>query len=81
MNLNLKGQDMRKSVESLSQIINNSLEQVMLGNYPQALDNAILDSYEAHQEQMIALLSDTLKNDQFKRMVFDLLKQNLPRKK
>jgi type I restriction enzyme R subunit len=41
-----------------------------------ALDNAILDSHEAHQEQMIQLLSDTLKNDQFKRVVFDLLKQN-----
>jgi type I restriction enzyme R subunit len=60
----------------MSQIINNSPEQAMLGNYPQALDNAILDSHEAHQEQMIQLLSDTLKNDQFKRVVFDLLKQN-----
>ena len=57
----------------MSQIINNSPEQAMLGDYPQALDDAILDSNEAHQEQMMQLLSDAVRNEKFKRVVFDLL--------
>jgi hypothetical protein len=44
-------------------MINTSTERVF--------QNAILDSHEAYQAQM------TLKNDQFKRVVFDLLKQGL----
>jgi len=58
----------------MTQIANNTPEQAMLGDFPKALDDAILDSSEAHQEQMMQLLSDPAKNKQFAKVIFDLLK-------
>ncbi|WP_440053526.1 type I restriction endonuclease subunit R [Pseudoalteromonas sp. T1lg65] len=57
----------------MSQIANNTREQAMLGDFPKAIDDAILDSNEAHQEQMMQLLSDPSKTAQFARVVFDML--------
>lgn len=57
----------------MTQIANNTREQAMLGDFPQAIDDAILDSNEAHQEQMMQLLSDPSKTAQFARVVFDML--------
>ena len=57
----------------MSQIANNTREQAMLGDFPQAIDDAILDSNESHQEQMMQLLSDPTKTKQFARVVFDML--------
>ena len=57
----------------MTQIANNTAEQAMLGDFPKALDDAILDSSEAHQEQMMQLLSDPAKSRQFARVIFDLL--------
>ncbi|MBQ4837355.1 type I restriction endonuclease subunit R [Pseudoalteromonas luteoviolacea] len=57
----------------MKQIANNSREQAMLGDFPQAIDDAILDSSAAHQEQMMQLLSDPSKTAQFARVVFDML--------
>ncbi|KZN56339.1 type III restriction enzyme, res subunit [Pseudoalteromonas luteoviolacea CPMOR-2] len=57
----------------MKQIANNSREQAMLGDFPQAIDDAILDSSTAHQEQMMQLLSDPSKTAQFARVVFDML--------
>tara|TARA_R110001599_G_C12276626_1_gene662550 strand:- start:9445 stop:12720 length:3276 start_codon:yes stop_codon:yes gene_type:complete len=57
----------------MNQIRNNTAEQAMLGDFPKAIDDAILDSSEAHQNQMLQLLSDPMKVDQFRRMVFELL--------
>ncbi|WP_156980884.1 hypothetical protein [Vibrio galatheae] len=47
-----------------SQIANNTPEQAMLGDFSSALDDAILNSHEAHQEQMMQLLSDPNRNKQ-----------------
>ncbi|MGL6175627.1 MAG: type I restriction enzyme subunit R domain-containing protein, partial [Vibrionaceae bacterium] len=55
------------------QIANNTQEQAMLGDFPRALDDAILSSSVAHQEQMMQLLSDPNKTKQFARLVFDML--------
>jgi type I restriction enzyme R subunit len=49
----------------------------MLGDFPKALDDAILDSSEAHQEQMMQLLSDPAKSRQFARVIFDLLNNGI----
>ncbi|RZG04818.1 type I restriction endonuclease subunit R [Pseudoalteromonas sp. CO348] len=57
----------------MTQIANNTREQAMLGDFPQAIDDAILGSSEAHQEQMMQLLSDPSKTAQFARVVFDML--------
>jgi type I restriction enzyme R subunit len=46
----------------------------MLGDFPKAVDDAILDSKEAHQNQMMQLLSDPKKAAGFAKVVFDLLK-------
>ncbi|PHS69374.1 MAG: restriction endonuclease subunit R [Methylophaga sp.] len=57
----------------MSQIANNSAEQAMLGHFSKALDGAVLDSSEAHKNQMMQILSDTARAKSFSRIVFDLL--------
>lgn len=57
----------------MQQIENNSAEQALLGDFSKAIDDAILDSNSAHQNQMIQLLSDPKKAASFARVVFDLL--------
>lgn len=57
----------------MAQIINNTPEQAMLGDFPAAMDNAVMESSEAHQEQMIQLLSDPAKFRQFSKVVFNML--------
>lgn len=61
----------------MMQIAKNTPEQAMLGDFPKALDDAILDSSEAHQEQMMQLLSDHAKSRQFARVIFDLLNNGI----
>jgi len=43
---------------------------------PKAIDDAVMDSNEAHQNQMMQLLSDPAKAAGFARVVFDLLSQS-----
>jgi len=57
----------------MHQIRNNSPEQAMLGDFPKAIDDAILDSSNAHKEQMMQLLSDPSKAAGFAKLIFDLL--------
>lgn len=57
----------------MSQIANNTRAQAMLGDFPRAIDDAIMNSNEAHQEQMMQLLSDPNKTKQFARVIFDML--------
>jgi type I restriction enzyme R subunit len=59
----------------MQQINNNSPEQAMLGDFVKAFDDAVLGSSEAHQNQMMQLLSDATKAAGFSKLVFDLLKQ------
>ena len=56
------------------QIANNSPEQALLGDFHMALDDAVMDSSEAHRNQMTQLLSDRGKMKRFAGVVFDLLK-------
>ena len=58
----------------MSQIANNSPEQALIGDFPKAVDDAVMDSSEAHQNQMMQILSDPVKSANFSRIVFDLLK-------
>lgn len=55
------------------QIENNSAEQAMLGDFSRAVDEAILESGDAHQNQMMQLLSDPKRAAGFAKVVFDIL--------
>lgn len=57
----------------MSQIANNTAEQALLGDFMKAVDDAVIDSGEAHQNQMMQLLSDPSKAAGFAKLVFDLL--------
>lgn len=61
----------------MNQIANNSPEQAMLGEFAKAMDDAIMDGGEAHQNQMIQLLSDSGKLNDFNAVVFKMLLQKL----
>ena len=63
-----------ENAQVMLQVANNSPEQAMLGDFPKAIDDAILGSSEAHQNQMMQLLSDSRKADGFAKVVFDLLR-------
>ncbi|WP_262966881.1 type I restriction endonuclease subunit R [Methylobacter psychrophilus] len=58
----------------MKQIANNSTEQAMLGDFSKAVDDAIMDSSGAHNNQMMQLLSNPAKAAGFAKVVFDLLK-------
>ncbi|MCP5161240.1 MAG: type I restriction endonuclease subunit R [Hahellaceae bacterium] len=66
----------RENATVMSQIENNTAEQAMLGDFPKAIDDAILSSSEAHQEQMMQLLSDPAKAEKFGRLIFGLLRNS-----
>ncbi|MBA6343023.1 type I restriction endonuclease subunit R [Colwellia sp. MB02u-10] len=65
---------MKENTLVMKQIDNNTPEQAMLGDFPKALMDAIMDSGEAHENQMMQLLSNPDKANGFSRLVFDLLK-------
>ncbi|QAU34909.1 DEAD/DEAH box helicase family protein [Janthinobacterium sp. 17J80-10] len=60
----------------MRQLANNTAEQALLGDFPKAVDDAILDSSDAHREQMMQLLSDPKKAAGFAKIVFDLLRSS-----
>ncbi len=65
----------RENKSVMDQIQNNTPEQAMLGDFPKALDDAVMDSSEAHQNQMMQILSNRQVAEGFARVVFDLIKQ------
>ena len=67
---------LRENANVITQMKNNSSEQAMLGDFTKAMDEAILGSSDAHQNQMMQLLSDANRLSVFSRIVFDLLQTN-----
>jgi type I restriction enzyme R subunit len=57
----------------MTQIANNTAEQALLGDFSKAVDDAVMDSSDAHDNQKMQLLSDPEKAKRFARVVFDLL--------
>ncbi|MDO9267810.1 MAG: DEAD/DEAH box helicase family protein [Methylobacter sp.] len=55
----------------MKQIAHNTPEQALLGDFPKAMGDAILDSSAAHQNQMMQLLSDPKREADFSRVMFD----------
>jgi type I restriction enzyme R subunit len=58
----------------MTQIANNTAEQALLGDFPEAIDNAVMDSNQVHQAMMMQYLSNPELAKGFARVVFDLLK-------
>ena len=58
----------------MKQIENNTADQALLGDFPQAIDDAVMDSNEAQQEMMMQYLSNPELARGFARVVFDMLK-------
>lgn len=58
----------------MHQIANNSPEQALLGDFATALDDAVMESSEAHQNQMTQYLNDKQLAAGFQRVVFELLR-------
>ena len=65
----------RENERVMKQLAHNSDEQALLGDFPKAVDDAILDSSDAHEDQKMQLLSDPKKAALFAKLVFDLLKK------
>jgi type I restriction enzyme R subunit len=63
----------RENEVVMRQLLSNSPEQAMLGDFPKAVDDAVMDSSTAHQNQMMQLLSDPSKAKMFSKVVFDIL--------
>jgi type I restriction enzyme R subunit len=61
----------------ITQIANNTREQALLGDFPKAVEEAILNSNEAQQKQMMKLLSMSDKFSQFMNAIYDMM-QNDP---
>ena len=58
----------------MHQIANNSAEQALLGDFPAALDDAVMASGEAHQNQAMQYLNSKQVQAGFQRVVFDMLR-------
>lgn len=57
----------------MHQLRNNTPDQAFLGDFPQAVDDAVMGSFEAHQNQMMQILSNPQAAQGFARVVFDIL--------
>lgn len=60
----------------ITQIANNTREQALLGDFPKAVEDAILNSNEAQQKQMIKLLSMSEKFSQFINTIYDMMEDD-----
>jgi type I restriction enzyme R subunit len=63
-----------ENVRVMNQIQNNTAEQAMLGDFSKAIDDAIIDSSDVHQNLMMQILSDPNRGSAFARVIFDMLK-------
>lgn len=63
----------RENERVMTQIANNTREQAMLGDFQKAIEDAILDSNEAHQKQMMKLLTMPEKGNIFANIIYEML--------
>ena len=57
----------------MHKIANNFPAQALLGSLPGAIDDAVMGSREAHQNQMMQYLNNKELQAGFQRVVFDML--------
>ncbi|MBF7693271.1 type I restriction endonuclease subunit R [Acinetobacter pollinis] len=64
---------MSENARMMKQIKENPRQLAMLGEFDDALGNAVFDSNTAHTEQMTQLISDPAKMKQFANIIYDVL--------
>ena len=64
---------MKENSAVMHQIANNFPAQALLGSFPGALDDAVMGSREAHQNQMMQYLNNKELQAGFQRVAFDML--------
>ncbi|MBO1530580.1 type I restriction endonuclease subunit R [Psychrobacter sp. F1192] len=64
---------MAESEVVMSQVRKNSKDQAMLGDFPIAIDDAMIDSREAHEKMMMHLFSDKKAHSHFSNIIYDML--------
>lgn len=57
----------------MNQVANNSTEQALLGDFAGAVDDAVMESGEAHENQMTQYLNNKQLAAGLQRLVFDML--------
>jgi type I restriction enzyme R subunit len=67
----------REDQNVVTQIANNTREQALLGDFPKAVEEAILNSNEAQQKQMMKLLSMSDKFSQFMNTIYDMMQNDV----
>ena len=55
------------------QVANNATEQIMLGDFPSAVDDAVIGANESHQTQMMQYLNNPATQAGFQRLVLELV--------
>lgn len=63
----------RENASVMEQLKNNSPDQAMLGDLPTAVENAVIDSMDIHENLAKQLLEDEGKAAHFGKILLDLL--------
>jgi type I restriction enzyme R subunit len=63
----------RENAHVMHQVANNATEQVMLGDFPGAVDDAVIEANERHQIQMMQYLNNPATQASFQRLVLELV--------
>nr|WP_252730867.1 DEAD/DEAH box helicase family protein [Pacificibacter marinus] len=66
----------KENQKVIAQIANNTRDQALLGDFPSAVEEAILNSNAAQQKQMMTLLSKSDKFGQFMNTIYDLMQND-----
>lgn len=64
---------MAESELVMTQVRRNTKDQAMLGDFPIAIDDAMIDSREAHEKMMMHIFSDKNRHAQFSNVIYDML--------
>ncbi len=62
---------------TMDQVKNNTKEQAMLGQFPEAIQTAIIESMETHNTMAMKALSDSAVKDGLASIVFDMFMKGL----
>ena len=68
----------RENERVMQQVRSNPPEQIMLGDFPNAVQDAVLESSQTHQRMMLRVLEDEPTAEAFARLLLEMMLQ--PRK-
>ena len=71
------GEKIRENDSVMQQLANNAPEAALIGDFPAAVDDAVMESGEAHQNLMMQYLNSKPLQAKFQRVVFDWLQAKL----